>query len=104
MNILAELGCGAAEIENVGVKAATVINSALRQLDQPPGLRHLARTGVLRTRRAVDQQDARELDGIVVAQLRVRNRVARGEPIDREIVSRIGEPRTGLARVRRLAA
>jgi hypothetical protein len=59
---------------------------------------------VLGARRAIDEQDARRLGGIVVVSLCLRDRVARGEPVDGEIVVRIGKARSGLARMRRLAA
>ena len=74
------------------------------RFDQPPALRHLARTGVLGARRAVDEQDARGLGGIFVASLRFGDRVARGEPVDRKIIIGIGKARPRLARMRRLAA
>src|SRR5436305_1565105 len=98
----AELGRGATEIENVGVNAATVIDGALRQLDQTEGLRHLARTGVLGARRSIDQQDACFRRRVLVLTLGLCDRVARREPVDREIVIRIGKSRTSLAGVWRL--
>ena len=67
---------------------------------QPPGLRHLARTCVLGARRAVDQEDARRPVRVLVPAFGFLNRVARREPVGREIVIRIGEFRPGLSCVR----
>ena len=46
MNLLAELRGGAGEIENVDMETE-LAKHGLRQLHQPPCLRHFARTGVL---------------------------------------------------------
>jgi len=71
-------------------------------LDQPIGLRHFARAGVLAARRAVDQQDGR-LAAVLVAPLRRLDRRPRRQPIDRQLVVRIGKLAAGLLRARSLA-
>ena len=100
----AELGRRTAEIEDLDMVAGERSDRALRQLDQSPGLRHLARAGMLGSRRAVDEQDACGTVGVVVQALRLHDRVTRREPVDRKLVVRVGEAWAGLAGVRRLAA
>ena len=58
---------------------------------------------MLAARRAVDDEHARLGGRIVVAPLRFKNGLARGQPVHRDFVFRIGETRAGLARMRGLS-
>src|SRR3569833_1536474 len=72
-----------------------------RLADEPLGLALLAGTRVLVASAAGDHEHARHLG----ARMEMRGpgqRVPRREPIERQVVARIGEARTGHARPRRL--
>jgi len=58
---------------------------------------------MLAARRSVDDENARFLARVVMPLLRRQDRLARGEPIDRDLVTRIGKSLSGLAGERRLA-
>jgi len=60
MNLLAELRRQSRQIENID-RETCLEEYDFSQLDQPPCLRHLARTSVLIARGAVNKQDARLL-------------------------------------------
>src|SRR5438445_4772930 len=72
-------------------------------LHQPVGFRHLARTGVLASRRGADQQDAGRCCRILMPRLRRANGIARRDPVERKVILRIGKSSAGLARSRCLA-
>ena len=65
MDLLAVFRDQPAEVEHVHGEALMLKNRLCR-FDQAPGLRHLARTGVLGTRRAIDEQDAARLPAVVM--------------------------------------
>src|SRR3569833_2315022 len=70
-----------------------------RLADEPLGLALLARTRVLVASAAGDHEHARHLG----ARMEMRGpgqRVARREPVERQVVARVGEARTCLARPR----
>ena len=102
MNLLAEFGSEPGEVENVDGKSH-FLKYRLCDLDQPPGLRHLAGTGMFAARRTVDQEDPRRLIGRIVTPLRCQDRLARREPIHGNIIGRIGKARPRLARYRRFS-
>ena len=74
-----------------------------RNLRQPEALRHLAGAGVLRARGAVDQQNTVGAGGILVLLLGGCYGLARGDPVDRQLIIGIGVFRPRLSRVRALA-
>jgi hypothetical protein len=73
-----------------------------RLSDEALGLALLAGARVLVASTARDYEDARDL-GARVQMLGPFHRVARREPVERQVVARIGEAVAGLARARRLA-
>src|SRR5688572_22362384 len=92
----------AAEVEQVELDPGGLDDLA-RDLDKAKGLGHLARAGLVGTRRAADAEDAQRCGGIAMALLRQRDRVAGGNPVQRQVVVGVGMARASLARVRRLA-
>jgi hypothetical protein len=96
MNLLAEFRGKAAKIENVDSQSH-FLKHGFGYFDQPPGFGHLARTGVLAARRAVDQEDARCLVAIIMTALRGKYCLACREPIYRNLIIRIGKTRACLA-------
>ncbi len=90
------------QVEHADQRTLDAANLA-GDLQQPPALRHFARTGVLAARGAVDDQDARRLRGVFMLRLRLLDRFMRGAPVVGEVVIGVGELRPGLVRARRLA-
>src|SRR4051794_12614038 len=95
MDFLAELGGQPRQVEDVDRKTLLGENR-FGQFYQPPGFRHLAWAGVLAARRTVDQQDAWRFAGIIVTALRGEDGVARGQPVDRDVIVGIGKARPAL--------
>ena len=104
MNGLAELRRRAAQVENVDFETRSRLEGIVRDLDQAPRLRHFAGTRVLGARRAIDDEDARRSRGVIMTTAGVVDGVARGQPIDRDLIVGIGEAGAGLAGDRRLSA
>ncbi|MGY4228576.1 hypothetical protein ACVMIH_005937 [Bradyrhizobium sp. USDA 4503] len=102
VNLPAELGRQPRQIEHID-RQAHLAEGGLGDLDHAPAFGHLAGTRVLAARGAVDQQDMRRFVWIVVPALRFIDGIARGQPIDREIIVGIGKTGAGLAGNRRLA-
>ncbi len=102
MNLLSELGRKTRQIQDIRRKTHFV-EHGLGEFHEPPRLRHLARTSVLAARGAVDEQNAWIFVQVIVPPLRCQHRLARGEPIHRDFVIRVGKSGAGLARDRRLA-
>ena len=96
MNLPAEFRRQARQVEDIDCKSH-FDQHRFGELDQPPALRHLAGAGMLAARRAVDDEHARRRGRIVVAPLRFKDRLARGEPVHRDFVFRIGKAGTCLA-------
>jgi len=95
MNLFAEFRRKATKIENVDSQSH-FLKHGFGYFDQPPGFGHLARTGVLAPRRAVDQEDARCLVAIIMTALRGKYCLACREPIYRNLIIRIGKTRACL--------
>ena len=95
MNLPAEFRRQTGQVENVDRKSH-LDEYRLGELGEPPCLRHLAGTGVLAARRAIDDEHARLRGCIVVLPLGFKNSLARGEPVHRDFIVRIGEAGSGL--------
>jgi hypothetical protein len=102
VDLLAEFGRKATEIKNIQ-RESHLHEHGFGQFDQPPAFRHFARTGMFVARGAVDQQHAWDSIGVVVTLLRGDDGLTRREPVDRNVVIRIGEAGAGLACQRRFS-
>ena len=103
MNGLAELRRRAAQVENVDFESGARLEGLSRDLDQAPRLRHFAGTRVLGAGRAIDDEDARGACRIIMTTSGVVDGIARGQPVDRNLIVGIGETGAGLAGDRRLS-
>src|SRR5712675_3561087 len=101
MNLFAEFGSWPREIEDIDRKSH-IDENRLGKLDQAPGLRHLAGTGMLAARRAVDDENARHFIGIVMPPLCLQHGLAGCQPVHCDLVAGIGKAGTSPSRHRRL--
>ena len=91
------------QVEHLDLDALRPRSAVAGDLDEPPALRHLAGAGVLAARRGVDDQHPGRPGGRV-ARRGGADGVARRDPVDRQVVVRIGMAGPGLAGDRALAA
>ena len=103
MDRLAELRCGAAEVEDFDFESGVRHEGLVGDLDQTPGLRHFAGTSVLGARRAIDDEDARRSRRIIVTTFGGFDGVVCVHPIDGDVVVGVGKAGAGLAGDRRLS-
>src|ERR1700733_15481102 len=90
MNLAPVLGDNPAQVQHLDARIGTLQNLH-RKLDQPIGLRHLPWTGVFAAGRAIDDEKAQWCARILVLGLRSNQSLARLEPVERELIVRIGE-------------
>src|SRR5215813_4849585 len=103
MDLAAVLRGEAAEIEHLDLEIALRRQDLAGDLDQAPALGHLARTGLVVARRAVDQQHARLGGRRLLLFLGAQDGLARFGPFDGKRIRRIGIARAGGPGPRRLA-
>ena len=90
MDVASVLRCEPAEVEQLDRDAGRGSEYLAGDLDQAIGFRHFTRTGVLAAGRTVDQQNGWSA-AVGVTALRVRNRRASRQPVDRKIIIGIGK-------------
>src|SRR5215471_21040580 len=103
MDMAAVLRGDAAEIEHLDLEIALRRKDLAGDLEQAPALGHLAWTGLVIARRAVDQQHARLGGCRLLLFLGAQNGLARLGPFDGKLIRRIGIAGAGWAGSRRPA-
>src|SRR3954463_12457737 len=104
MDLAPELGGEPVELQPLDLEAALALDHFLGDIHQPEALGYLAGAGLVAARRTVDQQDARLRRGRLLPPLGLPDGIARGDPLERQLVLGIGVARTGRFGARRLAA
>jgi len=88
MNFASVFGCKPRQIQNFGFGIA-LLKYFLGDFQEPPALRHFARAGMLGTRGAIYQEDARRTRLVAAPTLRIEYRPFDLEPIEGELVVRV---------------
>ena len=103
VDLAAIFGGQPCEIEDLGLEAVFLLQHPARDGREPPALGHLARAGMVASRRAVDEENAAPKLPLLVPLARSLDRRPGLKPVHRQLELRVGKTDARLGRAGALA-